>query len=157
MMRFSLAALLLASSAWGAPLRFEIVPNAPCDIDISKPELLVIRTQAQWEAIWCGGRRCAKRRGNSPRPVDFSLFEVYVVSLGRQTGAGVRVEIVSVVESASGVRVTYRTTPNRTYPPGVPVPAVVNCPAQAVKVKRTGKPVVLQEEGPAPQDASGYN
>ncbi|MBE3072450.1 MAG: protease complex subunit PrcB family protein [Acidobacteria bacterium] len=92
--------LMCALSNGGFPLA-TVSRGAMSSID--EPSQPVVRTQAEWVALW-------KRHGSGqPLPgIDFQAQMVVGVFLGARPSAGYSVEIVEVRKSGDGLIVEYR-------------------------------------------------
>jgi len=95
---------------------------------IDQPLQVVIRTQAEWQALW-------KRHGaGQPAPaVDFRGAMVVGVFLGSRPTAGYKVDIVEVRKTPDGLVVEYR---EGQPPPDRMVAQVITAPFHLVSCDR---------------------
>lgn len=101
--------------------------------DIFDPREAVVRTEAEWQALW------KDHRPREPVPaIDFSRDMVAGVFLGTRPTAGFQVEIQAVTSSDGIVHVQYA---ERGPSPGDLVAQVLTSPFHLVRVPRTDSPV----------------
>jgi protease stability complex PrcB-like protein len=93
---------------------------------IASPRQAVIRTAAEWDALW------RDHQASAPKPaVDFSKETVVAVFLGSRPTSGYEVAIVSAAEEGGVLRVRYRET----RPPADAITAqVMTFPFQIVAI-----------------------
>lgn len=143
MLAFALIAAMAQSSAGGAALSNSPSPLPLTTIDegtlsgIDERGEIVVRTAAQWEALW---REHAPER---ERPtVDFDRFAVLAVFMGARPTAGWSIRIVSVVAADDdGVEiVATRSAPQKDQM----VAQVVTAPFHIVSVPRFSGPATFR-------------
>jgi hypothetical protein len=117
--------LLCALSEPGLPMT-TVAQGTMSSID--QPLQVVIRSQAEWEALW-------KRHGASqPAPtVDFRRAMVVGVFLGSRNTAGYKVDIVEIRKTPDGLVVEYREVQP---PPDRMVAQIVTAPFHLVSCDR---------------------
>ena len=96
---------------------------------IMSPREAVVRTTAQWDALWR-----AHLPARPPAAVDFSKDMVVAVFLGSRPTPGYGVTIVSAVEEGNVLRVRYRET---SPPPDAILAQVITFPYQIVAIPKS--------------------
>ena len=101
---------------------------------------VVVRTQAEWEALWRD-----HMPARQPAAIDFSKEMAVGVFLGSKPTAGYSVSIVSALEEGGALRVRYRETP----PPADAITAqVITYPYQIVAIPKSAAADVTFEKVP---------
>jgi predicted outer membrane lipoprotein len=96
-------ALLAAAFAQPAvPVEFTVVERGG-QSNIERPREAVVRTAAEWTALWTEHATDRERP-----PVDFTTSMIVAVFLGSRPTGGYSVELTSVERNSEGTVVTYR-------------------------------------------------
>jgi hypothetical protein len=115
--------LILALTMTQPDVSFTTLARGPMS-QIDKPREVVVRTEAQWEALWK-----AHAPGVAAPRVDFAKLTVVGVFLGTRPSAGFEVEIVRIRRETDGLMVEYAT---RKPGPGAIAAQVLTAPFQLV-------------------------
>lgn len=97
---------------------------------ITSSREVVVRTPAEWDALWREHQPAGPRRG----AIDFSKEMILGVFLGTRPTSGYGVTIVSAVAEGGILRVRYRETPP---PPDAITAQVITYPYQIVAIAKS--------------------
>ncbi len=127
---FALSASGLAQAAPnGTPVSF-VTAARGIQSGVHQPGHAIARTVAEWRELWT---RHAGPTG-APPAVDLSTEMVIAVFAGERPTSGYEIEIVHVLSTPEGLRVTYR---ERTPPPGALVRPVLTAPFHVIRLARS--------------------
>jgi hypothetical protein len=124
------------SDAPGRPLDIRVV-DAGARSGITKPQERVVRDAAEWRRLWQAHQAGVVQQRSLPA-VDFSREMCVAIFAGERPTGGFAVTVEQVLESASGIEVSYRLTGP---PPGAIVPQVLTSPFQIIAVASEPGPV----------------
>jgi hypothetical protein len=138
---FAFAAALvpvrLARAAAPAVLPLRTLAAGP-DCSFTKPERKVVRSAAEWKALWLRLPAVLDGRPAPPPKVDFAKETVLAVFMGRKPTAGYAVRIAEARIKGGKLVVTLR---ERTPPPGGVAAEVLTAPYCLAAVKKSPLPV----------------
>jgi hypothetical protein len=131
-----LAVVILAAAPASGPVAFVTVARGAMS-GLDQPSRRVVRTTAQWAALW--KQHAGTAQPAAPRPaIDFKREAVIVVALGRRPSAGWSVEITRVEHLGAETVVHVRET---RPPPDALTAQVLTQPHHFVRVPRPRGPV----------------
>ncbi|HEU4753910.1 MAG TPA: protease complex subunit PrcB family protein [Armatimonadota bacterium] len=133
----ALAPVPLARAAAPAVLPLRTLAAGP-DCSFTKPERKVVRSAAEWKALWLRLPAVLDGRPAPPPKVDFAKETVLAVFMGRKPTAGYAVRIAEARVESGKVVVTVR---ERTPPPGGVAAEVLTAPYCLAAVKKSPLPV----------------
>lgn len=121
--------LACAMSFQASPIAFTTIA-AGADSQIEKARTAVVRTAAEWEALW-------KEHGGTGKPavIDFNQTMVIAVFAGTRPSAGHSLEITRIQERNGEVVITYLESPPR---PGEMVAQMLTQPFHIVSTAARG-------------------
>jgi len=124
------------------------------DSGVEEALQVAIRTEAEWHAFW---RRHASNTQlpRAPPAVDFSAEMVICVFMGTQSTGGYSIEIKSIEQGASGLRVICETT----SPRGGLTTQALTQPYHMVRVANSDAPLefAVSEAAPPPVKEFTFN
>lgn len=103
---------------------------------IEEPRNVVVRTQAEWAALW---KEHAEK--GKPPGVDLTRSTLIGVFLGTRQSAGYAVEIIRIDERGTGIVVTYR---EQAPAPDAMVAQMLTAPFHIVRTESRSGPVTFQ-------------
>jgi hypothetical protein len=130
--------------AGGDAIQVEVLPVATTGVSLFvERRREVIRDQGDWEPLWSLFSGNLQPSPSLP-PVDFGQSTVIVAAMGRKPTGGYGIGISQVAVEGDTLYVTVvETSPG----PLCSTIQVNTSPAVAVKLNRTGAPVIFLEEG----------
>jgi len=108
---------------------------------LSATDRLVIRSQAEWQAVWA-----SVWQATSPPPplpaIDFTREMIIVAPLGQQVTGGYDIYVDTAFETTSGVTIAIRSV---VAGAGCPTLPVVTQPVDIARLPRRDGPIVFEE------------
>jgi hypothetical protein len=106
----------------------------------TKRAIYVAGDKATWRRLWRQLNRGASPQPRLPR-VDFSRDMVILVTQGQKPSGGYDIRVKVIRDTGSGLVVTVEERAPGAY---CVEPQVITAPYHAVRVRRTGRPVVVE-------------